>query len=100
MGKRALEDGENEMDAKAQFGGRRVNIDDEDIEMGEFEDPWEDELEEDEEVIDGEASLDDNDEDEGVLCCSYNCADLQKWKASSSNRKLISLDNLWTRTRF
>jgi len=79
MGKRVLPDGDDEIDAKAQFGERRVKTDGDDVEMGEFEDPWEDELEE-EEVIDAEEYVDDNDEDDGVLCSSHNCADSQKWK--------------------
>lgn len=67
MAKRGLQDGDDEMDAKAQFGHRRI-ADDGDVEMGEFEDPWEDELEEDEEIIDGDdLEEDDEDEDEGAL---------------------------------
>ena len=67
MGKRALQDGDEAMDTKAQFGERRINADGEDVEMGEFEDPWEDELEEDEDVIDGEEYVEDGDEeDEGT----------------------------------
>ena len=53
MAKRGLQDVDDEMDTKAQFGQRRI-ADDGDVEMGEFEDPWEDELEEDEEIIDGD----------------------------------------------
>ena len=67
MAKRALQDGDDEMDTKAQFGQRRI-VDDGDVEMGEFEDPWEDELEEDEEIIDGDdQEEEDEDEDEGIL---------------------------------
>ena len=66
MGKRGIEDGHEEKDVKAQFGHRHV-ADGEDVEMGEFEDPWEDELEEDEEIIEGaEEEEDDEDEDEGL----------------------------------
>jgi hypothetical protein len=64
MGKRGLQDAEEEKDVKAQFGERRINTDGEDVEMGEFEDPWEDEVEEEEDVIDGEEYVDDEDEDE------------------------------------
>lgn len=69
MSKRAFQDGdeEMEMDAKAQFGHRRI-ADDEDVEMGEFEDPWEDELEEDEEIIEGEEDEEEaEDSDEGMV---------------------------------
>ena len=64
MSKRALQDGdeEMEMDTKAQFGQRRIEVDG-DVEMGEFEDPWEDELEEDEEIIEGGEEDEDEDED-------------------------------------
>jgi ribosome assembly protein RRB1 len=64
MAKRALQDGDEEMDTKAQFGQRRIGGD-EDVEMGEFEDPWEDELEEEEEIIEGDE--DEEDEDEGKI---------------------------------
>ena len=49
MAKRGLQDVVEEIDTKAQFGQRRLK-EDEDVEMGEFEDPWEDELEEEEEI--------------------------------------------------
>ena len=67
MAKRGLQDVDEEMDTKAQFGLRRVK-EDEDVEMGEFEDPWEDELEEegDEEEITVEGD-DEEDEDEGTF---------------------------------
>jgi len=68
MAKRGLQDVDDEMDTKAQFGQRRI-ADDGDVEMGEFEDPWEDELEEDEEIIEGgdqEEEDEDEDEDEGI----------------------------------
>lgn len=63
MAKRGLQDVDEEMDAKVQFGQRRI-LDDGDVEMGEFEDPWEDELEEEEEIIEG--GEEDDDEDEGI----------------------------------
>jgi ribosome assembly protein RRB1 len=62
MGKRGLQDGDEGMDTKAQYGQRRTT-DTGDVEMGEFEDPWEDEIEE-EEIIEGD---DVEDEDEGLL---------------------------------
>ena len=67
MAKRAIHDVDGEMDAKAQFGQRRMK-EDEDVDMGEFEDPWEDELEEEEgeEEITVEAD-DEDEEDEGTL---------------------------------
>lgn len=79
MGKRALQDGKDEMNVKAQFGQRRLNRDGEDVEMGEFDDPWEDELEE-EDVIDGEEYVEDDDEDEGMPCFRWKDAYLQKWR--------------------
>jgi hypothetical protein len=66
MVKRGLQDGEENMDVKAQFGERRINKDDPDVEMGEFEDPWEDELEEEEDIIDGEEYVEDDDDDEST----------------------------------
>ena len=61
MAKRGLQDVDEEMDTKAQFGQRRMKEDD-DVEMGEFEDPWEDELaDEVEEEITGE---DEDEEDD------------------------------------
>jgi len=70
MVKRGLQDGEEELDVKAPYGERRINKDDGDVEMGEFEDPWEDELEEEEDVIDGEEYVEDDDEDEGTQDCA------------------------------
>ena len=73
MAKRGLQDVDEKMDTKAQFGHRRIK-EDEDVEMGEFEDPWEDELEEEEEeegeeeeeiTVDGDEEEDD--EDEGII---------------------------------
>jgi len=71
MAKRGLQDVDEEMDTKAQFGQRRMK-EDENVEMGEFEDPWEDELEEEEEIVveDDEEDEDvdeDEDEDEGTF---------------------------------
>ena len=64
MSKRGLQDFDEEIDTKAQFGQRRLK-EDEDVEMGEFEDPWEDELEEEEEItVEGD---DEEDEDEGTF---------------------------------
>jgi hypothetical protein len=63
MAKRVLQDVDEEMDTKVHFGQRRMT-DDGEVEMGEFEDPWEDELEEDEEIIEG--GEEDDDEDEGI----------------------------------
>ena len=65
MTKRGLQDGDDEGDSKAQFG-QRPTVDSEDVEMGEFEDPWEDELEEEEEIIEEGDEEDEEDEDEGV----------------------------------
>jgi len=69
MSKRALQDGDEEMDVdtKPHFGQRRIE-DNGDVEMGEFEDPWEDELDEDEEIIEGgeEDEDEDEDSDEGI----------------------------------
>ena len=67
MAKRVLQDVDEEMDTKAQFGQRRIQ-EDEDIEMGEFEDPWEDELEEEEQADEEEVTVegDEEDEDEGT----------------------------------
>ena len=63
MAKRRLQDGEDDIESKAPFGQREAT--DQDVDMGEFEDPWEDDFEgEDEEIIDGEA-LDEDDEDQG-----------------------------------
>lgn len=63
MAKRRLQDGEEEIETKAPFGQREAM--DQDVEMGEFEDPWEDEMEgEEEEVIDGD-DVEEDDEDEG-----------------------------------
>jgi hypothetical protein len=67
MVKRGLQDGEEDMDVKAPFGERRTNKDNGDVEMGEFEDPWEDEFEDEEDVIDGEEYVEEEDEDEGTL---------------------------------
>ena len=64
MAKRALQDADDEMITKAQFGQHRVG-DDDDVEMGEFEDPWEDEIEEDEEIVEG-GELVEDDEDQGT----------------------------------
>jgi len=69
MAKRGLQDVDDEMDTKARFGHRRIK-EDEDVEMGEFEDPWEDELEEEDE--DGEEEIivegdEEDDEDEGII---------------------------------
>jgi hypothetical protein len=80
MVKRGLQDDEDDVDVKAPFGERRVNKDDEDVEMGEFEDPWEDELEEEEDVIDGEEYVEDEDEDEGILNRLENGSNVQKWR--------------------
>ena len=70
MSKRALQDDDEamEIDTKAPFGQRRIE-DNGDVEMGEFEDPWEDELEEDEEIIEGdeEDGEEDEDSDEGMV---------------------------------
>ena len=66
MTKRGLQDGDEEMDTKAQFGQRHM-VADGDVEMGEFEDPWEDEIEEEEEIIEGDLDEEDEeDEDEGM----------------------------------
>jgi len=65
MAKRPLQDGSDEMDIKAQFGQRRIT-DNDDVEMGEFEDPWEDEVEEEEEIIEADDEEDEEDEDEGI----------------------------------
>ena len=43
MAKRGLQDVDEGMDTKAHFGPRWTK-EDEDVQMGEFEDPWEDEL--------------------------------------------------------
>ena len=71
MAKRRLQDGEEGLDTKAPFGQRHTAG--EDVEMGEFEDPWEDEIEEEdeEEVIEGDdvEDGDDEDEDEGMPLC-------------------------------
>jgi ribosome assembly protein RRB1 len=67
MTKRGLQDGDAEADSKAQFG-QRPTADSGDVEMGEFEDPWEDELEEEEEIIE---EGDEEDEDEGVSLSTY-----------------------------
>jgi len=65
MAKRRLQDGEEDIETKAPFGQRQSA--DQDVEMGEFEDPWEDEIEEeDEEVVDGEDVEEEEDEDEGL----------------------------------
>jgi ribosome assembly protein RRB1 len=48
MSKRSLEDGDGEADKKLQYGQRRAK-DEWNVEMGEFEDPWEDEFEEEDE---------------------------------------------------
>ena len=70
MVKRGLQDDvDDELENKAQFGQRRIG-DYGDVEMGEFEDPWEDEFEgeEDEEIIEGyDGQGEDDDEDEGML---------------------------------
>jgi len=63
MAKRGLQDVDEEMDTKAQFGQRRMK-EDQDVEMGEFEDPWEDELEGDEEITVEADDEEDEDEDE------------------------------------
>jgi len=64
MAKRRLQDGEDDIETKAPFGQREPA--DQDVEMGEFEDPWEDEIEgEDEEVIEGD-DVEEEDEDEGT----------------------------------
>jgi len=60
MAKRRIENGNDELEQKAQFGQRRIT-EDGDVEMGEFEDPWEDEIEE-EEII---AADDEDEENEG-----------------------------------
>ena len=65
MAKRGLQDVDEEMDTKAQFGQRRMK-EDEDLEMGEFEDPWEDELEEEEITVEADDD-EDEDEDEGTF---------------------------------
>ena len=65
MAKRGLQDVDEEMDTKAQFGQRRMK-EDEDLEMGEFEDPWEDELEEEEITVEADDE-EDEDEDEGTF---------------------------------
>ena len=65
MAKRGLQDVDEEMDTKAQFGQRRMK-EDEDVEMGEFEDPWEDELEEEEITVEADDE-EDEDEDEGTF---------------------------------
>lgn len=74
MAKRGLQDVDEDMDTKAQYGQRRT-LDDGDVEMGEFEDPWEDEIEEDEEIIEGEGEEDEEDEDKGCSAadCETNC---------------------------
>jgi ribosome assembly protein RRB1 len=59
MAKRRIESDKDEME-KSQFGQRRL-ADDGDVEMGEFEDPWEDEIE-DEEIIEAD---EDDEENEG-----------------------------------
>ena len=66
MAKRRLQDGEEDMDTKAPFGQRQTA--DHDVEMGEFEDPWEDEIEEEdeEEVVEGDDIEEEDDEDEGT----------------------------------
>jgi ribosome assembly protein RRB1 len=69
MVKRGLQDGEQEMETKAPFGQRPPA--DQDVEMGEFEDPWEDEIEEeDEDVVEGEDVEEEEDEDEGQSCAN------------------------------
>lgn len=65
MTKRSLPDGDEEMDVKAPFGQRHIG-EGGDVEMGEFEDPWEDEFEEDEEIVEG-AEYEDEDDDERNL---------------------------------
>ena len=65
MAKRRLQDGDEEMDTKAPFGQRHTA--DQEVEMGEFEDPWEDEIEDEEEdVIEGDDVEEEDDEDEGA----------------------------------
>jgi len=63
MGKRGHQDGDEEMDTKAKYGQRKP-VDGRDVEMGEFEDPWEDEIEEDEDVVEGDEA---EEEDEGTV---------------------------------
>ena len=64
MAKRALRQEEDEVPSKALFGHRKSDTDEGDVEMGEFEDPWDDEVEEDEEIIEGDNEEVDDDEDE------------------------------------
>jgi hypothetical protein len=86
MGKRELQrDGEEET-SKARFGERHVETE-RDVEMGEFEDPWEDELDEEEDVI--EAGEED-DEDEGRHKCSGK-ADLRNGGCGGRERGLFTL---------
>ena len=62
MAKRGLpEEEDNESTSKAPFGQRQTT-DEKDVEMGEFEDPWEDEVEE-EQVIDGAQQEEEEDEE-------------------------------------
>ena len=70
MAKRNLQEGDDEMDAKLQFGQRNI-MDDGDVEMGEFEDPWEDEIEDDEEIIEA-AEDEEEDGDEGMVLVSVS----------------------------
>jgi hypothetical protein len=65
MVKRGLQDGNDGRDTKAQYGERSTAGDD-DVEMGEFEDPWEDEIEQEEEIVEGDEEEEDEDEDEGT----------------------------------
>jgi ribosome assembly protein RRB1 len=64
MAKRGHQESDEATDTKPQFGHRQ-NPSVDDVEMGEFEDPWEDDLEEDEEIIEGDDV--EEDEDEGIL---------------------------------
>jgi hypothetical protein len=61
MSKRAQDNDEDMREAKSAFNvGDRVTVEDEG--MGEFEDPWEDEVESDQEVI-----IENDDDDEGII---------------------------------
>src|SRR5271163_233860 len=64
MAKRGLPEEEEESSSKAPFGQRQTDKDERDVEMGEFEDPWEDEVEEDEQVVDGAEQEEEEEDDE------------------------------------
>lgn len=67
MSKRLQDNDEDMREAKSAFNvGSRVTVEDEG--MGEFEDPWEDEVESDQEVI-----IENDDDDEGMAMRYIYC---------------------------